>query len=68
MSKKKVIILSIVLILSIAYISRVAYINIVYGPIEVTQYSVGDKVKICNTKYQIINSFLKTNMKRNMVN
>lgn len=53
MSKKKVIILSIVLILSIAYISRVAYINIVYGPIEVTQYSVGDKVKICNYQYQV---------------
>ena len=53
MSKKKVIILSIVLILSIAYISRVAYINIVYGPIDVVQYSVGDKVKHCNYQFQV---------------
>ena len=59
MSKKKVIILSIVLILAIAYISRVAYVNIVQAPVKIVQYSIGDKIKHCNyqlqvTKYKIL--------------
>ena len=39
MSKKKVIVLSVVLILAIAYISRVAYVNIVQAPVKIVQYS-----------------------------
>lgn len=53
MSKKKVIILSIVLLLSIAYVSRVAYVNIVHGPVDIVQYSIGDKVKHCNFQFQV---------------
>ena len=45
MSKKKVIVLSVVLILAIAYISRVAYVNIVQAPVKIVQYSIGDKIK-----------------------
>lgn len=55
MSKKKVIILSIVLLLSIAYVSRVAYVNIVHGPVDIVQYSIGDKVKHCNYQLQVTN-------------
>lgn len=53
MNKKKIIILSIVLVLVVAYVSRVAYINIVEGPINVEQYSIGDKVKLCNYQFQV---------------
>ena len=53
MSKKKVIILSVVLILAIAYISRVAYVNIVQAPIKVERYSMGDTVKHCNYQFRV---------------
>ena len=55
MSKKKVIILSIVLLLSIAYVSRVAYVNIVQAPVKIVQYSIGDKIKHCNYQLQVTN-------------
>ena len=55
MSKKKVIVLSVVLILAIAYISRVAYVNIVQAPVKIVQYSIGDKIKHCNYQLQVTN-------------
>ena len=60
MSKKKVIVLSVVLILAIAYISRVAYVNIVQAPVKIVQYSIGDKIKRC--KLLTIRFFIKMNL------